>query len=159
MNIINPYSDGKASLLKYVGDILLAYPFYAELGRPQPSLVDFDALGDETELPENDLYGLSDYSLINETGMHAMSAAVIISTKQDLNLFRLRELTNLMYMALVPTKIIPMWDAEVGERIGTITLQNGTHAQPLVKTKLRAYQNITIAGLVAPKVGPFGTAL
>ena len=151
---MNPFTDAQASLIRFVKDTLQQSPFYEPQGQAPMAVVDFDGIDDESMLPEQDIFGFDDYSIINEGGNYSISGRIALSTKQDENLVRLRNMTNLLFNACAPDRLVKVLDGETGRPIGQMKFMSGTHALPLVVTRIRSYRYIAVTLLWAAPATP-----
>lgn len=93
--------------------------------------INFDAHGDDSTLPESDLIGIESVSVSVEHKFLNVKLMFGISTLDDTNLFRLSELTAEFFELVMPEKNIPLLDADTGEEIGWLKVQDGTTLLPV----------------------------
>lgn len=148
----NEYKNASASLIKWVGDVVRSDPFYSAPGREMPKVVDFDAINDEAQLPGGDIYGLADYSIVNDDGLFVITARIGVSCTGDGNSFRQRDLVNMLFNAARPDAPVPIVDAESAAPLGQMKFMSGTNALPVVITAIRTYKYVAVSlGYSAPR--------
>jgi hypothetical protein len=110
--------------------------------------VNFDAHADDSSLPPGDVVGMSGLSWDVDDEILSVNVLFGITTQEDTNLFKLIEKMDLLFDLLLPTKLIPAYDADTGERIGEFVVRNGTKALPVQGTEARPLQFVMV-GLVS----------
>jgi hypothetical protein len=123
----NVYGDHLASLLKFCGD-------FAEVinvpGEPKFQPVYLDAYEDYESLPSGSLIGVAGYTVEVDEHLPRVILMIGLATENDVNEFRLTAAMGKLMTRLLPTKIIPVWDALTGDVLGRMTIQNGVRTMP-----------------------------
>ena len=130
------YRDVQASCLRFCSNFSAAHPTLV--------VENFDAHGDESTLPPQDIIGLSSLSISVDNKMVSISLMFGISTLVDTNLFRITELIDTLLNELLPTKQIPLLDADTGIQNGYLAIQNGTRVLSVGGSAARPLQYIMV---------------
>lgn len=130
----NTYRDIQASLMRFCKE------FAEEFGL---EFVNLDAHTDESQWPEGDFIGMGELSMnIMETDEVMVSFA--ISTRDDVNLFRMGELINLLVDRLMPNSSITVYDAISGYGKFNLFVTEGTRVEAPFSTKTQPIQAVTV---------------
>lgn len=129
----NPYTDIHASLLNFCtktregNEDLTDWLTY-----------DFDAHATTSDIPEQDLVGIAEYSLIDEDKTYGATCMLIICTKaDDAGLKRLRGAVNIFKDLLRPTAMITTVKDSDGSIVGNLILKPPVHIMPIANTSGR----------------------
>ncbi len=140
---MNEVLNGQASLLAYTHRL-------ATLWGDSES-IDFDAIADMAELPDQDLIGLRSFSLNSGSDYKPVATAsgmIIVMTYNDAGNTRLLTRLNTLFNEMKPEKTIPLYDYQTSEIIGEMKFLGVTRLMPLERNGNRAIQGITFqAGL------------
>lgn len=112
----------------------------------EPPLVyeDFDAHADENTVPQGDLIGTSGLSLTSSAPFVDVDVMIGITTTNDTNLLRLRELVAMLFQRLQPTKTIEVLDYKTGEKKGSLIVQDGVRVLPVGGNHSRPLQYVMV---------------
>lgn len=94
------------------------------------AVVNFDAHSDINDLPQQDCVGIMNYALTVDDHFASIRCMIGVTTLDDTNLFRLNDLSGELLDLLLPTRRIEVVDHNTGQRIGLMSVQNGTRALP-----------------------------
>lgn len=111
------------------------------------TVIDWDAHADINKLPAADVLGIAGYSFELDDHQISIGASFGISTWQDVSLFRHRRIRALVVERLLPTALIPVYDADSGEEKGQLVVRNGTSVMPMARTEVRPLQFVTASFL------------
>lgn len=104
----------------------------------------FDAHAEINSYPETDLIGPGGLTIECDDGLITASLVIGISTMDDENLFRLDALIGQMFRRVKPGSIIPLVDAETGQKYGNLQVMGQLSVLPVELTKIRAFRGIAI---------------
>lgn len=132
------YNNLYASLVKFSQD------FIQTLTTPA-TFVDFDNHADIDTLPNTDIVGIR--AMMVDTAEKVMNVNVMfgVSTEDDKNLFRHRDIVDKLFTALQPTKRISYIDAVNGVALGYLIIQGGTTVVPITRALIRPFQQISVS--------------
>jgi hypothetical protein len=147
------YLDVVASVLKYctgkIATLQVAYP--------NLRFLDWDAHAETHELPTNDLLGPSAVTLSeDQTDFLEMTAAIGVSTIDDIGLFRIRGLVSTIFGDMRPTKQIPLYRYATGQQVAWIVMAAPTMVSPMSRAETRLFQFIQFRGLLSPLAETLG---
>lgn len=138
----NAYQDINRSLLAYCNNFLIRHDI------KDVDIFDFDAHAVEQELPDQDLIGIGEYSIENQTDKYHVTCMFIVCTKaDDTQLKRLRNLVGSLFAELRPQnsgepfKIVD----EAGLKRGYMTVMDNVLVGPVGSNKTRPVQAIAVA--------------
>jgi len=131
----NIYRSYHTSLIRFCRDFADAHGI---------GFVNMDAHADASSWPEGDFIGLGEFNVVFGQPDEVM-LALAISTKDDLNLLRMAELTTALVDLVLPTSCIDLYDAVSGDVIASLTVAEGvkvgaplpTESQPVQPVMLR----------------------
>lgn len=135
----NLLSNIQVSVMRFCADFIDTHP--------ELTFVNFDAHADDTTAPPGDLMGYSALSLNIDERVVDVQALFGISTQSDMNLFRLNKGMGELLELLKPTCRIKLFDADSGDSVGWMVIQNGTRLFPIGGTSVRPLQYIQISML------------
>jgi hypothetical protein len=121
-------------------------------GRPHPAtFVDFDNHAEEVTLPDGDLIGLRGLSVDTSGTTMTIMVMFCVSTVDDTNLFRHRDIVDALFTKLLPTKSLSFLDADNGVALGYLKVADGTQVLPIAKATTRSIQQIAVSLLADRK--------
>lgn len=106
---------------------------------------EWDAHAEKFTLPDKDLFGLSAFSCTQNGMFHDVTFAVGIMTKQDTNLTRMVEYTDLVYRRLAAQERFPIYRLDGSEAGFDCVCFDGTSASPLTRVDQRPAQTVSCA--------------
>lgn len=111
-----------------------------------PSLAyeDFDAHADESTVPPGDLIGTSGLSLSTSAPFVDVEVMIGITTTNDTNILRLREMVATLFERLQPTKTIDVLDYKTGGKKGNMIVQDGVRVLPVGGNHSRPLQYVMV---------------
>lgn len=125
-----------ASLLRFCAD-------FADT-QPDMQVVNFDAYADEAEIPPVDVIGPAGVSVAIDDELCEINMMFGVSTREDTNLFRLSKYMDSLFDLLLPTKKIPLYNADSGQRTGWLVVENGTRLLAIGGSSTRPLQYIMV---------------
>ena len=137
----NLLSNIQVSVMRFCTDFIEAHP--------ELTFVNFDAHADESTAPPGDLLGYSALALNIDERIVEVQVLFGISTQSDMNLFRLNKGMGELLELLMPTRRINLFDADSGDSVGWMVIQNGTRLFPIGGTSARPLQYIQIMMLAS----------
>jgi hypothetical protein len=137
----NVYGDHLASLLKFCADFAEAINVP---GQDKFEPVFLDAYEDYESLPTGSLIGVAGYSIEVDEHLANITVMIGVATENDVNEFRLTAAMGKLMNRLLPTKIIVVYDAETGDVLGKMTIQNGIRTMPSSGVEGRSIKYIAI---------------
>lgn len=123
----NVYGDHLSSLLKFCGEFSTEINVDGD-GPFQP--VYLDAYEDYESLPKGSLIGIAGFTIEVDEHLCHITAMIGIGTENDANAFRLTAAMGKLVNRLLPTKRIAVVDAESGDQLGMMTVENGIRTMP-----------------------------
>lgn len=137
------YMNTKASLLKYCKDFCTRNGFDFDV-------FDFDAHATINELPDNDLIGIGEFSMENNSQMYIVTCMIGVCTKaDDQNLTRLSPAIDKLFNELQPDRvdnILEIVTADVGEKTGQFKIINPIAVLPVARNaKARPFQTVAVS--------------
>jgi hypothetical protein len=140
MTYDNIQFDINSSLLKMCTD------FTTDNSLTDYETIDFDAHASINDLPNNDLIGIAEYSLMELEDMFEGSCTVMICTTQDDSyLEKLKPTVSKLFNRLRSGREIEVVNSSNGTVIGRLKIMVGTEATPVARTKSRPLQGINIS--------------
>ena len=136
----NEYTDVNASLRRF---LVTSCQELALLGIPTTPL-NLDAFANPTDWPPGDFLGLSEFMLNTDGRMIDGAAAIVVSTREDVNLDRMTRIVNLLLEKLLPGKSIPIYSTATTSVRGRISLIGTTRVGAVVNTESQPAQPIFI---------------
>lgn len=126
------------SVIKFVQDFIA-------INNPGAVFCDFDApeYSDETKLPSSDIVGIRGFSWSDDDGLAVVTVMFVVSTYNDLNLFRQTEVTAHLADLLMPGGKVEVVDT-VNNPIGWMVARSGTDIMPMVPGTVRTLQPIGV---------------
>src|SRR5688500_4552416 len=118
-------------LLKHVHVSLVRFCADFADQRPDMTAEDFETFADEGTFPQNDVVGISGVEIGVDEEMCDIQLLIGISTRDDTNLFRLRDYVSDLFDLLLPTEKIALYHHETGKQIGWMVVENGTRTMPV----------------------------
>lgn len=115
-----------------------------------PVFFNFDAHGVEHELPERDLVGMAAFTIEVDDGTHEVTCSIGVAPWNDKNLFRHIDVMDRLYDRLQPLNQVDLYDATSGDRLGWMSLLNGTSMLPMTTAEVRPLQFISFRAAVDP---------
>jgi len=137
----NYYENVQASLLAFCGTIVDDVIGIA----PTIQVIKFDAYAEPGLMPETDLIGPFKMEMTDEEGLITVMCTILISTQEDVNLFRLDKIVGETYSKLRPRKTIPLLDSDTGSALGILNVVPGVTVMPLDQSTNRPFKGIAIA--------------
>jgi hypothetical protein len=114
---MNEYLDVNASMRRFVAQTCLDLaPQGFEL-----TPLNLDAFANPTDWPKADFLGLSEFMLNTDGRLVDGAAAVVVSTREDVNLDRMAKIVNRVLDRLTPGKKIPIYET------GTLLIRGHIH--------------------------------
>lgn len=108
-------------------------------------VVNFDAFSELEELDQKDLIGPRYFSVDQvHSRLYQVSTMFVISTYNDPNLFRLENLMGRLFDELTVGNEIPLFNADTGNRAGSLIVQDGVSVGPVLNTKTRPLRGISV---------------
>lgn len=150
MNRKDLYRNITTSLVKLIND-------FRTTNAPEAAYIDWDAHAQISELPtEGALMGPAGAGIAEEEdGIHVVFSFGV-STYQDPNLFRLRELSSELFGLVAPGSTIPIYDHAAIEAGGDIVpvswmvVTTPVALTPVTKAELRSVQFVEANALLNP---------
>ena len=140
------YETTRKSLIRFVTDQIAAIQTAGI--SPSLSYVDFDAHGDLTTLPPNDVVGLHAFTIHDEDQLQHTIFGITVSTYNDPNLLIQNKVINWFYNKLRVRNHIPLLDPSSGSAIGEIIMGVGASTMPVERSDTRAATFIQANGTV-----------
>lgn len=138
----NIFMDVRASLLKYCKDVRARYPN----ALPNFDVFDFDSHASVNDMPENDVIGISEYSIANADNHYYVTCMIVICTKaDDAQLGRLNPAMSALFSELKPGfSGITVVNAQSGNEIGVLKVMENVTALPVARADNRPIQMIAV---------------
>ena len=128
---MNEYRDIHASILRFVNQFAVDQ---TGLGKPL-SAVNLDAFANPTTWPSQDFIGISEFRM-DMSVPPVVQLALVISTKDDKNLFRMEGFINSLLNKLsAPNMAILIVDALAGTPRGRLNLLEQTRVETVIHTE------------------------
>lgn len=131
----NYHPDIEASLLRFCAD------FAAEFNLETLYL---DAHTDEAQWPNADFIGLGELNQ-DITEFFEGQCVIALSTVNDTNLQRMRELMDPLVTRLLPKSSLPVYDKDTGVILGNLFVLNGVRVGAPVQTKTQPIRPVMIS--------------
>lgn len=127
---MNEYRDVHASLLRFVAQ------FCAELNQFGFNLtpLNLDAFANPTDWPAGDFVGLAEFVMDTDGKLVDVMAAIVVSTREDVNLMRMTDLTNRVLNKVMPGSAITVVDAKAGTPRGRLYVTGNVRAGAVQNT-------------------------
>lgn len=137
---MNEYRDVHTSLLHFVASNC------RELQTQGFDLtaLNLDAFANPTDWPAGDFLALSEFMMDTDGKTIEGASAIVVSTKDDMNLRRMAKLVNILLDQLLPGKSIPVLDSVSGALRGRIYMVGSTRVSSVVNTETQPAQPIFI---------------
>lgn len=130
------YKNVTSSILRYCSEFADEHPGI--------EVINFDAHGDEATLPQSDVMGPSALT-VNVSGSFCIVSLLLgVSTREDTNLFRLSSLIDSLFEDMLPESYLPLYNAETGQAIGRLVVEDGSRVLPVDNTSTRALQFVMV---------------
>jgi hypothetical protein len=107
--------------------------------------IKFDAYGNPTLLPEDDLIGPFQFQITDEGQLMYVEAMLLVSTQNDTNLFRMDEIVDSVYADFRPGKTIPVYKADGSGQCGIFTVSEGTSVLPVEQSTGRPMKAVAVS--------------
>lgn len=124
----NSYRNVQASLLRWL----------AEQAVPDNAVpLNMEASEDVEDWPAEDVYALDSLTVRTERRdepLEVCSAVLLVATEDDPNNMRLAAKISQFYDAVKPEQLLPLYDAETGDKIGGLICHGQTQVMPVVRT-------------------------
>lgn len=146
---MNALINTHASLYYYLG--LMSTQIEALTGTAV-TVVNFDSYTDMNTLPDGDVIGLAEFSLISsgDEVLDTASAMFMVGTINDPNNMRLIQILNVLYNDAQPGKTLPYVAEADGADIGILVFRGETVVLPVEKgmsTKMLQGMNFEVAAI------------
>lgn len=112
---------------------------------PPIAFEDLDTHADDNTVPKTDLIGTSGFSLSTNAPFVDVEVMIGVSTMNDTNLLRLRELVARLFQRLQPLQTIDVLDYKTGEKMGNMIVQDGVRVLPVGGSQSRPLQYLMVA--------------
>lgn len=146
------YLNVYGSVVKYLRDqidLIKTYGYSDNL-----DFRDIDGHAEDAVLPNKDFILLKDFSGVFDVHLNEWAMLVGISTFEDENMFRHRQIMNEMLKALMPTSVINLYDhTSLKPLRGNLVVTSDTTVNPFSKYNTRAVQFILV-GAVSSETTP-----
>lgn len=106
---------------------------------------DFDAHADENSVPPVELIGTAGLSLGTDTPFVNVEVMIGISTLNDTNLLRLRELVAGLFQRLQPVNTVDVLDYQTGAKLGNLIVLDGVRVLPVGGNQARPVQYVMVS--------------
>jgi hypothetical protein len=133
------YRDAHGSMVKFCRDFTEANPAWGL------EVYDFDAHVANQEFPDADILGPYQFQFSIDGGVFTIMTMVGVSTRDDPNLFKLRDVTSRLYEQLLPSRIIQLYDSNTVTPRGVMKAMDGTALSPVARTNSRPFQYIAVS--------------
>lgn len=110
--------------------------------------IDWDESSDIQTLPIGDLVGLNAFTMSNQGKMHEIAFGITIATNNDKNLFRITDLVDLYYNAVLPEKEFIIHDPQNTNPIAKALFIEGAQIHPITRFETRVAQSIQVSALI-----------
>ena len=107
-------------------------------------VVNLDDFTEEEQWPDGDFVGISNV-MVDVFETYDVKLMFALSTKGDLNFFRLGKLTTHLLDRLLPNSSFNVLDADSGVVLGNFFVLNGTRVSPPVDTKTQPVRPIMVS--------------
>lgn len=137
--MIDVYNTIHQSLLAYCKN-------FKEIHCKDFQVFDFDAHATLNTLPPNNLIGIGEFELENNTEMYMCTVTFVISTlTTDDNLTLSRRMVGELFKVLTPgNHKLPIIDPNSGKPLGNMVVMDGVNALPVSRTETRPLQMIAV---------------
>lgn len=151
----NVMDNAETSIVKWVqtmiGEISAA-------GIAELEYLEIDARAEllDAELPAGDIIGITQFSLTDDQGMFPLHFMVGVSTVGDVNLFRLRAITNFLFNRLQTGDELAYYDVAASQLAGAaveaswIKIVPGTTLLPTSRVETRPFRFVQVQALLDP---------
>jgi len=119
-------------------------------GVASPQFLDWDAHANIHELPNVDLVGPTAFGFIEDDKVISVNFSLGFSTYNDLNLFRLRAIGNVLFEALRPGSRFIYYNATAAVAVSYLVVTNGTTLLPVTRSETRPFQFVQVEALLEP---------
>lgn len=137
---MNEYRDIEASLLRFTSDFAVdCTNFGMEI---EPILV--DGFANPEAWPEKDFIGPSEMQIDFTDGRIYVTLAMVISTRSDINLTKMGQITNRLINKLAKDTKILIYDAVAGTPRGHLIVADGLRAGATIQTKSQPARPVMI---------------
>lgn len=144
----NAYMDCYTSLLAHCKNFL---------GRQNIAgfeVYDFDAHATAEKLPEANLVGITEYSIVNATDLYDVTVMFIVCTRaDDTNLINLRDTMNKLFGEMTPGGHLDLYNKD-GDVVGKFTIKDDIMVTGVGSTKTRPMQGLAVSLGVAYQPQP-----
>lgn len=133
------YADLFSSILKFCNDVVPV------IGAGDFEVVNFDAYdSDDEQMPAGNLIGPAQYALTVDEHLAKVTVMIGVMTADDPNLFRLNAVIGKLLHYLLPGKSFWAVNADTGDRIGDLMVENGTQVFPILADSVRPMKFIGV---------------
>lgn len=127
---MNEYRDIEASILRFSSDLANELTQFGT----SVEIVNLDAYANPAAWPEGDFIGPSEMKIDLSDGQIYVTFALVVSTRDDVNLMRMSQIVNRVVNKLPVGARIPMLDAISGIPRGTLVRNDGMRVDSVVQT-------------------------
>lgn len=130
----------------------------AELKADLPTLgyFDWDTVSEAQELPDHDLFGPAGMGFTDEGKFYEVVLAFGASTKDDLNLFRLRKMMSKVVRDFRPEANFDIYRHETGQPVSWMVIKPPVTISPITRSATRPLQFIQLQAVVDPQASSRG---
>lgn len=133
----NLLSNVQSSLMRFCTDFIAT--------QTDLKFVNFDAHADDSTAPDGDLMGYAGLSIELDESVMQIEVLFGVATQTDTNLFRLNKAMGELLELLKPTKKLRLLDADTGDEVSWMIVQNGTVLLPVGGKGSRPLQYIKVS--------------
>lgn len=137
---MNYYRDFQASLFKFCTQMAVDMK---NLSIVDAKIFKWDAHADIEVLPDQDLLGPMEFSMVGNEGTYIITSMVAMSTRDDTNLDRLDKMLNYVHDKIQPDNTFPIVDALSGAPRGVMKFMDGVGILPVLNTRIRPVKAIS----------------
>lgn len=111
-------------------------------------VLNLEAFATPANWPSGDFIGL-DGIRIEFPDAHRVETTLmfVISTKDDLNLMKMNEITNHLVSRLIPTRRLPIYNSDTGLTRGALVVRDGTQVDTPVQTESQPARPVFVSML------------
>lgn len=137
---MNEYRDTHASILRFCS----AFAAEMEIWGYTLQVENLDAFGEPKQWPEVDVIGPQEIHFRIDEHSLSVSFALVVSTVNDANHFRMSDILNHAFNKCLPGQTIDLLDANSGAKRGFLIFANGTEIAPPLSTETRSMQPVMV---------------
>ncbi len=116
--------------------------------------VNFEEQSTIFRLPASDVLGIGSFSFQPMKEQYVSHVGLAVSTVNDEHLFRHAQFIDLLVNKLLPDRVLPLYSADTGLAIGSLSVAEGTTVRFVERSEDRNIRLILFTLISTPKYSP-----